>query len=187
MLALTPPLCESPSRRPSEPMMGRKQIERRIVIQAPAEAVWQVLADSRLLPQWVPAVDVVTECSSDGEAVGEVRHCNATLAGKSLRASSHLSSSSAEVVLHLAAVCRSARQAAPSRRASSSAVRQPADCSSRVRRSRKTRMTARVVPTTRNRDRREHRSAGVTGNREGRPWEAALQGERCVDDCSGAA
>jgi len=85
MLALTPPLCESPSRRPSEPMMGRKQIERRIIIHAPAEAVWQVLAESRLLPQWVPAVDEVTECSIDGGAVGEVRHCNATLAGKSGR------------------------------------------------------------------------------------------------------
>src|SRR6266568_247256 len=66
-------------------MVGKKQIERRIVIQAPAAAVWQVLADSTLLPQWVPAVDEVTECSSDGEAVGEVRHCNATLAGKSGR------------------------------------------------------------------------------------------------------
>ena len=66
-------------------MVGKKQIERKIVIQAPAEAVWQVLADSRLLPQWVPAVNEVTECSSDGEAVGEVRHCNATLAGKSGR------------------------------------------------------------------------------------------------------
>jgi len=43
------------------------------------------VADSRLLPQWVPAVDEVTECSSEGEAVGEVRHCNATLAGKSGR------------------------------------------------------------------------------------------------------
>ena len=66
-------------------MEGNKQIERSTVIHAPAEAVWEVLADSRLLPQWVPAVDEVTECSSDGEAVGEVRHCNANLAGKSGR------------------------------------------------------------------------------------------------------
>lgn len=66
-------------------MDGKKQIERSTVIHAPAEAVWQVLADSRLLPEWVPAVDEVTECSIKGEAVGEVRHCNANLGGKSGR------------------------------------------------------------------------------------------------------
>jgi len=64
-------------------MDGKKQIERSTVIHAPAQAVWEVLADSRLLPEWVPAVDEVTKCSSDGEAVGGVRHCNANLAGKS--------------------------------------------------------------------------------------------------------
>jgi len=64
---------------------GKKQIERSIRIDAPGEAVWDVLADSRLLPEWAPAVDEVTQCSIDGEAVGEVRHCNATLAGKSGR------------------------------------------------------------------------------------------------------
>jgi uncharacterized protein YndB with AHSA1/START domain len=66
-------------------MDGRKQIERRIGIDAPPAAVWEVLGDSRLLPDWVQAVDEVTACSSEGEAVGEVRHCNATLAGKSGR------------------------------------------------------------------------------------------------------
>jgi uncharacterized protein YndB with AHSA1/START domain len=64
---------------------GKKQIERSTLVNAPAEAVWDVLADSRLLAQWVPAVDEVTECSIDGEAVGEVRHCSARLAGKSGR------------------------------------------------------------------------------------------------------
>src|SRR5213596_1744349 len=64
-------------------MHGTKQIERSIVINAPTEAVWQILADSRLLPEWVPAVDEVTDCSAEGQGVGEVRHCNATLAGKS--------------------------------------------------------------------------------------------------------
>jgi uncharacterized protein YndB with AHSA1/START domain len=66
-------------------MDGEKQIERSTVIHAPVEAVWQVLADSRLLPEWVPAVNEVTECSTEGEAVGEVRHCNANLVGKSGR------------------------------------------------------------------------------------------------------
>ena len=66
-------------------MQGKKQIERSIGINAPAEAVWQVLADSRLLPEWVPAVDAVTACATEGEAVGAVRHCKVTLAGKSGR------------------------------------------------------------------------------------------------------
>ncbi|MGH3065602.1 MAG: SRPBCC family protein, partial [Gaiellaceae bacterium] len=51
-------------------MEGKKQIERSTVIHAPAEAVWEVLADSRLLPEWAPVVDEVTECSIEGEAVG---------------------------------------------------------------------------------------------------------------------
>jgi uncharacterized protein YndB with AHSA1/START domain len=66
-------------------LAGRKQIERGTLIHAPAAAVWEVLADSRLLPEWAPVVDEVTECSIEGEAVGEVRHCNATLAGESGR------------------------------------------------------------------------------------------------------
>lgn len=66
-------------------MDGKKQIERSTSIDAPPDAVWDVLGDSRLLPDWVPAVDEVTECSIDGEAVGEVRHCDAKLAGKSGR------------------------------------------------------------------------------------------------------
>jgi len=64
---------------------GKKQIERSTLVNAPTDAVWDVLADSRLLAEWVPAVDEVTECSIDGEAVGEVRHCSARLAGKSGR------------------------------------------------------------------------------------------------------
>jgi uncharacterized protein YndB with AHSA1/START domain len=66
-------------------MKGKKQIERSTVIQAPAAAVWEVLADSRLLPAWAPVVNEVTECSADGEAVGELRHCRVNLAGKSGR------------------------------------------------------------------------------------------------------
>ena len=66
-------------------MDGKKQIERSTIINTPAHAVWEVLADSRLLPDWVPAVDEVTECSIAGEAVGEVRQCIANLAGKSGR------------------------------------------------------------------------------------------------------
>ena len=64
-------------------MDGKRQIVRSTTIDAPPEAVWEVLVDSRLLSDWVPAVEEVTECSFEGEAVGEVRHCNARLAGKS--------------------------------------------------------------------------------------------------------
>jgi uncharacterized protein YndB with AHSA1/START domain len=64
-------------------MDGKKQIVRSTTIDAPPEAVWEVLGDSRLLSDWVPAVEEVTECSFAGEAVGQVRHCNARLAGKS--------------------------------------------------------------------------------------------------------
>lgn len=66
-------------------MNGKKQIIRNTTINTPASAVWAVLSDSRLLPEWAPAVDEVTECSVAGEAVGEVRCCNVRLAGKSGR------------------------------------------------------------------------------------------------------
>ena len=66
-------------------MDGKKQVERSTSIDAPPDVVWDVLRDSRLLPDWVPAVEEVTACSIDGEAVGEVRHCNARLGGKSGR------------------------------------------------------------------------------------------------------
>lgn len=64
-------------------MDGKKQIERSAIVDAPPEAVWEVLGDSRLLPEWVPVVDEVTGCSSEGEAVGAVRRCTTRLAGKS--------------------------------------------------------------------------------------------------------
>jgi uncharacterized protein YndB with AHSA1/START domain len=64
-------------------MDGRKQIERSTIVDAPPEAVWEVLGDARLLPEWAPVVDEVIGCSSEGEAVGAVRRCRARLAGKS--------------------------------------------------------------------------------------------------------
>jgi uncharacterized protein YndB with AHSA1/START domain len=63
-------------------MDGRKQIERDVIVDACPDAVWEVLADSRLLPRWAPIVDEVTRCAAGGEAVGEVRHCSARLAGR---------------------------------------------------------------------------------------------------------
>jgi uncharacterized protein YndB with AHSA1/START domain len=66
-------------------MNGNKQIVRNTRINAPAGAVWAALSDSRLLPEWAPVVDEVTECSVAGEAVGAIRRCNVRLAGKSGR------------------------------------------------------------------------------------------------------
>lgn len=63
-------------------LRGKKQIERTVVIAAPTAAVWAVLSDARLLPEWVPAVDEVTSCSLDGEGVDASRSCLANLGGK---------------------------------------------------------------------------------------------------------
>jgi uncharacterized protein YndB with AHSA1/START domain len=64
---------------------GEKQIERSVIVDATPDAVWAVLADSRLLPRWAPVVDEVTACAAGGEAVGGVRHCTARLAGRTGR------------------------------------------------------------------------------------------------------
>jgi uncharacterized protein YndB with AHSA1/START domain len=63
-------------------LVGKLQIETRVVIDAAAQAVWEVLSDSRLLPEWVPAVDEVTSCSTHGEHVGATRSCVARLGRK---------------------------------------------------------------------------------------------------------
>ena len=63
-------------------MDGEKQVERNVIIYATPDAVWAVLADSRLLPRWAPIVDEVTACAAGGEAIGAVRHCTARLAGR---------------------------------------------------------------------------------------------------------
>jgi uncharacterized protein YndB with AHSA1/START domain len=37
-------------------MQGKHQLTREIAIHAPPEAVWAVVADSKLLPEWAPPV-----------------------------------------------------------------------------------------------------------------------------------
>jgi len=64
-------------------MQGTKQIEREVIIHASVQAVWDVLADATLLPQWVPAVQEVEACSAEGEGEGTVRSCKAELSGRS--------------------------------------------------------------------------------------------------------
>jgi uncharacterized protein YndB with AHSA1/START domain len=64
-------------------LLGQEQIDTSIVIEAPPEAVWDVLADSARLADWVPAVEVVLACSTGGEAVGATRTCAARLGRRS--------------------------------------------------------------------------------------------------------
>jgi uncharacterized protein YndB with AHSA1/START domain len=64
-------------------MKGQRQIVRQAVASADPAAVWNILVDSRLLPQWVPAVRHVESCEVTGEAVGTVRHCSVELGGRS--------------------------------------------------------------------------------------------------------
>lgn len=66
-------------------MQGERQMHRAITIGAPPVAIWTVLSDARLLPDWVPAVQEVLACSADGEAEGAVRTCAVELGGKTGR------------------------------------------------------------------------------------------------------
>jgi uncharacterized protein YndB with AHSA1/START domain len=63
-------------------LTGRRQLTRSRTVRANTAAVWQVLADSRLLPRWAPVVHEVEACSSTGESVGATRRCNVELGGR---------------------------------------------------------------------------------------------------------
>jgi uncharacterized protein YndB with AHSA1/START domain len=63
-------------------MKGQRQLVRQAVASADPAAVWNILVDSGLLPQWVPAVRHVESCEVTGEAVGTVRHCRVELGGR---------------------------------------------------------------------------------------------------------
>lgn len=63
-------------------MKGGKQLIRSATAKATPGSLWRILADSRLLPRWAPAVHSVERCDSAGEAVGSVRHCNVELGGR---------------------------------------------------------------------------------------------------------
>jgi hypothetical protein len=51
-------------------MKGKHQLTREIAIRAPREAVWTVVADSRLLPERAPPVMDVDSLSEEHEGVG---------------------------------------------------------------------------------------------------------------------
>jgi uncharacterized protein YndB with AHSA1/START domain len=64
-------------------LLGQEQIDTSIVIEAPPEAVWEVLADSAQLADWFPAVEEVLACSTGREGVGATRTCAAKLGSRS--------------------------------------------------------------------------------------------------------
>jgi len=61
---------------------GAHQITRTRTTTANAQALWRILSDSRLLPEWVPAVHSVDQCDASGESVGAIRHCSVELGGR---------------------------------------------------------------------------------------------------------
>lgn len=60
-------------------MKGKHQIHRSIRIDAPPSSVWTVVADSTLLPEWVPMVHRVEH---GAEGVGAVRRCEVDFGGR---------------------------------------------------------------------------------------------------------
>lgn len=63
-------------------MKGKRQLSRSVTTTASPGALWGILADSRWLPHWAPAVHDVELCDPTGESVGSVRHCNVELGGR---------------------------------------------------------------------------------------------------------
>jgi hypothetical protein len=63
-------------------MNGRRQLARSATATATPAAVWAILMDSRLLPEWATVVREVESCDTAGEAVGAVRRCRVELAGR---------------------------------------------------------------------------------------------------------
>ena len=63
-------------------MKGERQLSREIVIDAPRERVWAVVADSNLLPEWAPPVNEVSHLSEGPEGVGITRVCQVEFGGR---------------------------------------------------------------------------------------------------------
>jgi|SRR5438067_13126192 hypothetical protein len=64
-------------------MLGTKQLERDIVVEAPAGAVYGLFMDNAELANWAPAVDAVTgEHGGDETGLGATRTCAVTMNGK---------------------------------------------------------------------------------------------------------
>jgi uncharacterized protein YndB with AHSA1/START domain len=63
-------------------MNGRHQVTRTVEVDADPAAIWGVIADSALLPQWASVVKDVTYLGQGQEGVGMTRHCNVELGGR---------------------------------------------------------------------------------------------------------
>jgi hypothetical protein len=63
-------------------MNGKHQVSRTVQVAAGPAAIWGVIADSRLLPQWAGVVTDVTYLGEEQEGVGMTRHCNVELGGR---------------------------------------------------------------------------------------------------------
>jgi uncharacterized protein YndB with AHSA1/START domain len=63
-------------------MRGDHQLTREIVIDAPREQVWAMVADSNLLPEWAPPVKEVNAVSDGPEGVGTTRVCDVEFGGR---------------------------------------------------------------------------------------------------------
>jgi uncharacterized protein YndB with AHSA1/START domain len=63
-------------------MNGKHQITRTVEVATDPAAIWGVIADSTLLPQWAGVVEDVTYLGEMEEGVGMTRHCNVELGGR---------------------------------------------------------------------------------------------------------
>ena len=64
-------------------MNGKHQVTRNVQVATDPAAIWGVIADSRLLPQWAGVVTDVTYLGETEEGVGMTRHCNVEFGGRS--------------------------------------------------------------------------------------------------------
>jgi uncharacterized protein YndB with AHSA1/START domain len=63
-------------------MNGKHQVTRTVQVATNPAAIWDVIADSTLLPQWAGVVTDVTYLGDGQEGVGMTRHCNVELGGR---------------------------------------------------------------------------------------------------------
>jgi uncharacterized protein YndB with AHSA1/START domain len=63
-------------------MIGKHQVTRTLAVAAEPAAIWGVIADSTLLPQWTGVVTRVTYLGGEEEGVGMTRHCDVELGGR---------------------------------------------------------------------------------------------------------
>jgi uncharacterized protein YndB with AHSA1/START domain len=66
-------------------MNGKHQVTRTVQVATDPAAIWGIIADSTLLPQWarvVTDVSYVSYLSGEEEGVGMTRHCNVELGGR---------------------------------------------------------------------------------------------------------